>query len=102
MIRMDTWTVALARENARILYTIKGDDPHHPDEIETTVTGRPGKVYQEVQQRIELPPWSHLNLPGGREDAYWILDCVQTTAINHPGWQVETDLPTLPGGLEED
>jgi len=49
-----------------------------------------------------MPPWSHLNLPGGKTDAYWILDCVRTTAINHPGWQVETDLAALPGGLKEE
>lgn len=102
MSRMDTWTVALFQNKARITYTITGDDPHYPDEIETAVTGRPGAVYREAQARIEMPPWSHLNLPGGKTDAYRILDCVRTTAINHPGWQVETDLPALPGGLKEE
>lgn len=102
MIHMDTWTVALFRENARLAYTIKGDDPHHPDEIETAVTGDPRAVYQEVQDRIVAGPWSFIPGVAGEDDAYWILDCARTTAINHPGWQVETDLPALPGGQEED
>lgn len=99
---MDTWTVALFREKTRITFTVTGDDPHHLDEIETDVTGRPGKIYQEVQRRIEAGPWSFLPCVTGPDDAYWILDCVQVTAINHPGWQVETDLPASPGGQEED
>lgn len=101
MIHMDTWIVALFQGTTRIAYTIKGDDPHHPDEIETAVAGRPGKVYQEVQDRIEAGPWSFIPDVTGPEDAYWILDCARTTAINHPGWQVETDLPPLPGGSED-
>ncbi len=96
MSLMSIWTVTLTRGKVAIVIEGEGENPHIPDRIGSDICGSHGPIYQELRERIVRGPWSWLqDRMRDENDLYWIDHAARETALQYPGWMVESNLPPL-------